>query len=286
MTHSSPLAFFTICSKNFLAYAHTLHDSLQAQHPGAKFYVALCDRLDGMVDPAAEPFEILPMETLGIPDLAGMIERYNITELNTSIKPFVFEYLFEHRGEARVVYLDPDILVVSPLADVDAALGRDACAVMTPHVLDPAEHVEIDDIKMLQLGIYNLGFLALARSPRVLEIVRWWQRRLERQCVIDLPNGLFVDQKWADLLPCFIPDTLILRHPGYNVAYWNLQQRKVERRDGAVDGIAGEFRAPNIGDGEREAREGLENKRSHPDWAVDVRKRVCWGNEPRLADQR
>ena len=232
MTPQAPLSFFTICSKNFFAYAHTLHQSVQAHHPGAKFYVAVCDRLDGMIDRADEPFEIVELDQLRIPDLAGMIERYNITELNTSIKPFVFEYLFEQCGEQRVVYLDPDILVVSPLADVDAALGAGANAVMTPHVLDPAEHVEIDDIKMLQLGVYNLGFLALNRTPRVLEIVRWWQRRLERQCVIDVPNGLFVDQKWADLLPSFIPDTLVLRHPGYNVAYWNLQQRKVVRRDG------------------------------------------------------
>lgn len=229
MTTRPPLAFFTICSKNFLAYAHTLYQSVQAHHPGACFYVALCDRLDGMADPAAEPFELIELDQLPIPDLEGMIARYNITELNTSIKPFVFEYLFEARGEQRVVYLDPDILVVSPLIDVESRLGVDVNAVLTPHVLDPAEHVEIDDIKMLQLGIYNLGFLALNRTPRVLDIVRWWQRRLESQCVIDLPNGLFVDQKWADLLPSFIPDTLVLRHPGYNVAYWNLQQREVSR---------------------------------------------------------
>ena len=75
--------------------------------------------------------------------------------LNTSIKPFVFEWLFMQRDEQRVVYLDPDILVVSPLEDVDRRLGAEADAILTPHVLDPAEGgVEIDDIKMLQLGIY------------------------------------------------------------------------------------------------------------------------------------
>lgn len=229
MTSTTPLCFFTICSKNFFAYAHTLFASVRAHHPGARFYVAVCDRLDGMIDRAAEPFEIVELDDLEIPGLAGMIERYNITELNTSIKPYVFEYLFDRRDERRVVYLDPDILVVNPLAEVDRLLGADADAILTPHVLDPAEHVEIDDQKMLQLGIYNLGFVALHRTERVREIVRWWQRRLETQCVIDVPNGLFVDQKWADLLPSFIPATRILHHPGYNVAYWNLQQRKVVR---------------------------------------------------------
>ncbi|MFZ5638489.1 MAG: glycosyltransferase [Pseudomonadota bacterium] len=233
MSDTAYPAFFTICAKNFLAYARTLCASVREQHPGARFYVALCDRVDGEIDPAAEPFEIVLPEQLAIPDFAGMAERYNITELNTAIKPFVFEYLFEQRDERRIVYLDPDILVLSPLIDVVERLGVDADAILTPHVLAPAENAEIDDIKMLQLGVYNLGFVALHRTDRVREIVRWWARRLERQCVIDVPNGLFVDQKWANLLPSFIPRTLVLHHPGYNVAYWNLPQRRVVRGDAA-----------------------------------------------------
>lgn len=227
MKDNTQLTFFTICSKNFLAYARTLFDSVRKHHPGAVFYVALCDRMDGMVDRAHEPFEIIELDQLDIPNLPGMIERYNITELNTSIKPYVFDYLFSKRNEQRVVYLDPDILVVSPLKELQECMAAGADAVLTPHVLNPAENVEIDDIKMLQLGIYNLGFVAFNRTARVLDIVRWWARRLENQCVIDIPNGLFVDQKWADLLPSFIAKTHILHHPGYNVAYWNLPQRKV-----------------------------------------------------------
>ena len=237
-TPTAPLAFFTICSKNFLAYARTLAASVREHHSGARMYVALCDRVDDLFDPAAEPFELLPLESLAIPGIEGMVERYNITELNTSIKPFVFEHLFTQRNETRVVYLDPDILVVSPLAEVDARLGVDTDAILTPHVLQPAEGVEIDDIKMLQLGVFNLGFVALHGTDRVRAIVQWWGRRLERQCVIDVPNGLFVDQKWANLLPSFIPRTLVLSHPGYNVAYWNLPQRRVVRvgREWTVNG--------------------------------------------------
>ena len=44
-------------------------------------------------------------------------------------------------------------------------------------------------------------------------------------------EGLFVDQKWIDLVPGFYPDVGIIHHPGYNVAYWNLHCRRVEIGD-------------------------------------------------------
>lgn len=105
-------------------------------------------------------------------------------------------------------------------------------AILTPHLLQPAEYDEMDDIKMLQYGIYNLGFLALRNTKSVINFVKWWGRRLEHHCVIKLEAGLFVDQKWADLLPAFVSGTRILHHSGYNIAYWNLPQRKIVTKDG------------------------------------------------------
>ena len=218
---------FTICSRNFLAQAQLLHDGLRRHHPKVAFYVALCDEAEG-ADLDALPFEVLPMRDLGIPRLEEMTERYNITELNTALKPFAFLSLFDRHPGAAVAYFDPDIWVVSPLEELLALLSRGgADCVLTPHLTEPVEFAEADESRMLQFGIYNLGFCALRDTPSVRRIVAWWGRRLETQCVIDLPAGLFVDQKWADLLPSFIERTAILRHPGYNVAYWNLAQRTV-----------------------------------------------------------
>jgi hypothetical protein len=44
--------------------------------------------------------------------------------------------------------------------------------------------------------------------------------------------GLFVDQKWVDLVPGLFAPVAVLTDPGLNVAYWNLAARPV-RRDGA-----------------------------------------------------
>jgi glycosyltransferase involved in cell wall biosynthesis len=226
------MAFFTICSKNFFAYAHTLYDSLRVYYPDVPFFVALCDRLDDSIDITKEPFEIIELDSLDIPDLQEMAQRYNITEFNTAIKPFVFRYLFNAHGFSSVIYFDPDILVIDRLKEVDNFLADGAEAILTPHILEPAENVEVHDQKMLIFGIYNLGFLALSNTERVRKIVDWWARRLQFQCVIKLDEGLFTDQKWVDLFPAFIPGTKILYHPGYNVAYWNLSQRSVTKSDG------------------------------------------------------
>ena len=231
-----PLRFFTICARNFLPAARILHDSVMAVHPDAVFTVYLCDR-DMGYDPNAVGMDIQTLESLGIPKLERMIRTYNITELCTAIKPYCFLREFSlsgagrrdgtHRLPGHVIYLDPDIEVFSPLEEVVDALDDGAQAVLTPHVLKPAERVESHDQQYLQLGIYNLGFLGLRKTPEVHNVLCWWGRRMEEQCVIDLPNGIFVDQKWMDLLPSFLDEVKILRHPGYNIAYWNLHERRI-----------------------------------------------------------
>ncbi|MFM9847218.1 MAG: glycosyltransferase [Hyphomicrobiaceae bacterium] len=233
------MAFFTICSRNFLAYARSLFQSLKAHHPEAAFFVALCDRPDPPFVAAEEPFAFVYLDDLDLPHWQEMAERYNITEFNTAIKPFVFRHLMTRNVADTIVYLDPDILVKSRMVELAEAFRAGAPIVLTPHVLAPAENVEVSDIKMLQFGIYNLGFIGLRNAPDVRDVVDWWGRRLIDQCIIKLDEGLFVDQKWADLFPAFASGTHVLRHPGYNVAYWNVSQRKVELRDGAwlVNGL-------------------------------------------------
>lgn len=224
---SAPV-FFTICSKNFMAQALTLHESLVAAYGPVRFYLVLCDTSEGL-DLLSFPFSIIEIDLLGISEWDAMCDRYSITELNTSVKPFAFEYIFDAHPGAEVVYLDPDILVVSRLDEVSELFAKGAHCVLTPHIAEPAEHAEFNDQKFLQFGVYNLGFCAMKDTPEVRRAVSWWGRRLLRDCLIDLPNGIFVDQKWADLLPAYIESTRILRHCGYNVAYWNLSQRRVFR---------------------------------------------------------
>jgi len=221
-------AVFTIVSKNYLAYARTLIGSLEKRNPSFERFICLVDNQTedaGTTDCA----EIVTASNVGIPNFHDMAFRYDVMELNTAVKPFMFRWLLENQGFDRAIYLDPDIFVYRPLAEVEALLDAGASGVLTPHIMRPLEDGgKPDDHDILQSGVYNLGFAAMTRQPEALAFLAWWGRRLQFQCYSDVGNNLFTDQRWCDFAPSFMPNLALLRHPGYNVAYWNLAHRKIE----------------------------------------------------------
>jgi SAM-dependent methyltransferase len=194
--------------------------------PQAEFFLAVCDSL-GKDETLGVDFPLIGLGDLGDDRIYEMAERYNITEFCTAIKPWVFRTLYARNPGATVSYIDPDILAMSPFDEVFARIDEGANLVLTPHVLEPSRHEVAPDRTMLKFGCYNLGFLATRANDETDALMAWWCDRLEHECVIDLPEGIFVDQKWADLFPSLIDRVSVLRHPGYNVAYWNLLQRTV-----------------------------------------------------------
>jgi glycosyltransferase involved in cell wall biosynthesis len=222
-------SFFTICATNYIALARVLMRGIARHHPDAARHVILLD--EPQVDLSHDNFELILARELTLPDFESFTFRYDISELSTAIKPYAFLELFR-RGFEACIFLDPDIAVYAPLDDALDALSGVGQAALTPHRLTPGIRTGWpDDRDLLQVGAYNLGFLTARQTPQVVAMLEWWGKRLERECLVALDRGLFVDQKWVDLWPSFCPHTTILRHPGYNVAYWNLGERKVERSD-------------------------------------------------------
>lgn len=232
-------AVTTIVSKNYLPYARTLMASLAEKEPSWDRWVLLVDRLDGACDPAGEAFRLLEVEHLPIPPRDRMLFHYNILELNTAVKPWLLDWLFREKGYDRAIYIDPDIRVYAPLDEVTSALDSGTLAVLTPHLTgrlrDDRSPSELD---ILRAGTYNLGFVALGRHAALPSLLDYWCEKSVTEFASDPARGLFTDQKWMDLVPGIWDDVTILRHPGYNVAYWNLAHRPV-RREGdrwTVDG--------------------------------------------------
>lgn len=225
---------FTLCSINYLAQARTLGDSLKRTNPHIRFVIGLVDRLDTANVPADKlpEFELLELHRIGIDGLDEMCEHYNITELNTAVKPYFFRYFFGKVPQVKnVIYFDPDIIVYQPLAELEALLEKNDF-VLTPHLATPIEdQLTPNELHHLNTGVYNLGFIALHKSPEALDFVKWWEEKLFDECKIDLCNGLFVDQHWVNFAPVFWNNVHVEKHPGWNAAYWNLHERTFTNED-------------------------------------------------------
>jgi hypothetical protein len=234
------IAIFTICSNNYMPFAHVLLDSVRRHHPEAALFVCLADRMaktPGLYD---RDWTVIEAQDLPIPDFLSFAFRYDIMEFNTALKPFMFLHLLDDRGFDTVIYFDPDIEVFAPLTPVIAALQAGASFFFTPHLCAPNEdRREPNDIMIMRAGAYNLGFLGVSRSEETTELISWWARRLRYQCVNAQADGIFVDQKFMDLIPSFAQNAVISHDTTLNVAYWNLAQRELAQiGDGwTVDGV-------------------------------------------------
>ncbi len=222
-------AVFTIISKNYWAFARTLMQSLASVHPEWDRHALLVDRMPKEGLPDDDLFTTTSVEDLALPNLKGFLFRYTIMEMNTAAKPWMFEYL-RNKGYQRIIYLDPDILVIKPMVDVEQMLEEGATAVLTPHLTAPLTDDRFPtELAIMRSGTYNLGFLAVGNTPQSDKMISWWQQKLEYQAVVNLEKGLFTDQKWIDLVPGLFEGVSILRDSGYNTAYWNLSHRPLTR---------------------------------------------------------
>jgi glycosyltransferase involved in cell wall biosynthesis len=223
---------FTICAKNYLPIARTCLESSRRAHSHAEHVLVLCDEVDQGYDPSVEAFSVVPIRQVAVPGFQDMALRYDVMELNTAVKPFCFAHFFAS-GADEVIYLDPDLYFLKPMAAIDAAFSEGEEAVLTPHITAPIEDDKYPgDLDLLRSGSYNLGFLALRNTVATRRFVAWWGEHLRTGAVFDLARGLFTDQKWCELLPSLVERTKVLRHPGYNLAYWNLMHRPVALEDG------------------------------------------------------
>lgn len=219
----------TIIAKNYVAYARVLAKSLTEHHPDSRLWTLIIDDFDQFIDPEQEPFVALTPHDIGCEPFTQMALRYSVLELSTAVKPWLMRHLIEETG-GPVTYLDPDIKIFGSLARLDELAAAHG-VVLIPHNDEPIppDGRVPSQVDIMIAGIYNLGYVSLAPRPEVDGLLDWWSDRLRRDCRVDPAWGYFVDQRWFDLAPGFLTDLAIVRDPEYNLAYWNLHGRRLER---------------------------------------------------------
>ena len=226
----------TIIARNYLPFARVLAESFLSAHPDSSFTVLLVDDEGRDFAPAADGdrrvewwrLQDLGLDAAEIHLLAGI---YDVVELSTSVKPLFLKSLMAARG-AAIIYLDPDIRVFGSISYA-ASLAERHGVVLTPHVTAaiPDDGRGVDALYILAAGVYNLGFVAVAKSA--VPCLDWWWQQTRRRALNDVREQMFTDQRWADLMPALFEHHL-LKDPGYNAAYWNLHERPLSSTHGQI----------------------------------------------------
>lgn len=228
---------FTSCTNNYIPKARVLASSLKVFHPDWEFCLILGETPFDGFSLDSEPFDrLVTFDQLGIPEFKSWLFRHRVVEICTAAKGPALEYFLLVEGHEKVLYLDPDIMVLNSLEILSNLLDK-YDILLTPHLLAPQSSMRAivdNEICSLKHGVYNLGFVATARRDQGLAFAHWWRQRLYHFCYDDIPNGIFTDQRWCDLAPAFFSNLHIVRDPGCNAASWNLSDRSITK---TADGV-------------------------------------------------
>jgi len=225
---------YTSFSYSYLNRARVLAATLRRQHPDWVIWAVLTDKApDGFeLDWNAEGYDhVITAEDLVGPSAEQWLFGHDVVEACTAVKGAAMQRILKEPDCEKLFYFDPDIAVLNPMSEVVDLLD-DNSIVLTPHQIEPEPQankraIMDNEIASLTYGVFNLGFIAICNDGEGRRFAKWWDERLQDWCHDRLDIGVFVDQKWCNLVPCFFDGVKVLRDPGYNVASWNLSQREM-----------------------------------------------------------
>ena len=217
----------TVCTTNYIHFARALVSSLHQHHRDIPAYVVVAD-WDGQPLEVADA-HILPGDAVGAEYFDYMALKYNATDLCCALKPYAIDHLFQRTRYAKILYLDSDIYIFSPLTTMLNALEQHQF-VVTPHALAPVPRPErfwekpsLGDLAYA--GVFNAGVFGLRVSRHTKTFIDTWRE------MVSAPGAFLVsgqmEQNSFNWISCFAEDVLVLRDPTYNVAYWNLHDRSL-----------------------------------------------------------
>ncbi len=221
---------YTVCSINHLGRALSLADSVAIHCKQTRFLICLTDTLDH--DLISKGSEFIFAKDMNLPFLNEMFSKYTPLELNSALKPYFGNFIFEKYSDVdQLIFLDSDILLFSDLSPVFEALKSDSI-ILTPHSFTSISAGNgFDDRDFLRSGIYNAGFFALKRDKNAFAFLDWWMVKLRNQGFFDSRRGMFAEQLWMNLIPLYFENVHVLRHLGCNVAHWNMHERFITQVD-------------------------------------------------------
>lgn len=224
--------FCTIITSDYIPFAKVLFHSLQKQRPTTNLQVLVVDK-EGL--PSLEKITFHPVNEIADSSIGkNIVKKYahtNPDHFRWALKPVFISYLLQN-GFDRVIYVDPDIYFVNEFDFLFDRLDQSS-VLLTPHWSDTNPWINESGLyHVLQDGLFNAGFVGANKNG--LDALNWWAEVCHFKTEKNLQHGLFVDQKYLDILPVQFENVGIVRHRGCNLASWNIDTCKREIVDGKL----------------------------------------------------
>lgn len=167
---------------------------------------------------------------LAYPDLVTAKGNRSVLEYYFTMTPHLIQYVFSRAVEAStVVYLDADLFFFDDINNAFDLVGDSPVAIV-PHNFSRGRQAQA------RHGQFNVGWVSFNRSEEGQRTLKWWSDRCAEWCYdyVDEENDRFADQRYLDMFPQLSPGACVIRHPGMNLAPWNIASYRIEVTDGKL----------------------------------------------------
>jgi hypothetical protein len=213
-------AFLSICTEPYLNQYNILYKSLQTHCPDeAKFlYIVGESKNHG---PEYDEIVYLPNFFEDRPQYPDKCQAICSFRAKAVLNLF-------NMGYESVIFLGADVEFFQRPKEMLGAL-KTSNVVVIPHILKPLP----DDGKfpsnegVEKTGQINSDVIGWKNTKATKEFLEWQDKMMQTKCIAN--EDIFYDQTWLQFIPFFLSNVCILRHPGYNCAYFNLHERNLKK---------------------------------------------------------
>lgn len=138
----------------------------------------------------------------------------------------IVEYVLQELNFDTVIFIDGDTYTYHDYEDLQDT-AQNHSLVVIPHLTTPLPNDnKFPQNRIICLsGNYNTG--VWAASKKGLNFIKWWKEQTILFPITKPEAGFVNEQGWLRFAADFDDNVKVFRHPGYNVAYWNIKQRDI-----------------------------------------------------------
>ena len=127
----------------------------------------------------------------------------------------------------RVILIGADCEIKSRMYELHAEFAKND-VVIVPHAISPVASRDYM-AQIYRTGHANADLIAFKNTENSRNILKWLISVTEGDEL--KTKGIFYEQTWLSSIPFLFDNVSILRHPGYNVGYWDIEERELKRHN-------------------------------------------------------